>query len=862
MDLARIAQKLTDEEIDLLAAKVKDKLKSKGQSGDETVTSDDGMSAEDSVTGEQSDSGEKSGLEDGGADEDGGMPEAPPEGMVILMDEGIKASLRVALEFDTREEFDEYKKTHELSPSTKVKIRNEGGGSEKKDAPGKNPGKGEKEEGEQKTGPQEEKQPEQKKQPEQNQKSEEPAPHEKSWPKSQSGDMARQVAIKDELIGQLGKDAKGWSAHKLHPNQMTPGVLVRFPDGTSKKYGELSGNEKARVDKALDGGLAAHKGMNDYQSTNLASLQTNIKNNLALYDKKDVVESKNEKQEPLTRENASEMASSVRDNARSVVHKYAQSMSGLSRPMLEAHVDRMAQAIADGATDGSLAGVKQSDLDELVRDDVKRLIHQEIETRRRSLGDHGIRHSTSNADSSMKMMDQLKAAGIPITGKDKLMALTVQANHDTGYTLGAPALDARAKGHQELSSNIASEEKEKYSKVFGSEGAEKIQELIKTHDKNIIDWDKDPVGSSVRMADISALFGKDKVQDLFIRSPRSMEVVCRMKLALDADPENTELHGALRKQLHGVVDEENFDSIDKDMLHRQVDEMTANKDSLAFTTKDVLARYSGRLDGFKFDKEKKVMDVNMSYSPEGQMVDQLFGSELAAKKFSSFADDLGVKVEDGKMPNRMTFGKEKPVVAVNIARFDEGMEKTATTDAMKSFATNTAREGFQEAKKALIAPPPPTKTTMNKARKKVKAQKGKFDDEEWDKVEKLFEQFADDPEKLAQALGRFPLLKSEKEYLLSKVPGGSAMVARVVRAFFVEDLTARVAGWFVATRGTQTKRKDKDLMSDTGGSSKRREREPDQKPPRDDVKKRFRTKDKPAETRDEDVDKDKDKVKE
>jgi hypothetical protein len=47
-------------------------------------------------------------------------------------------------------------------------------------------------------------------------------------------------------------------------------------------------------------------------------------------------------------------------------------------------------------------------------------------------------------------------------------------------------------------------------------------------------------------------------------------------------------------------------------------------------------------------------------------------------------------------------------------------------------------------------------------------------------------------------------------------------------------------------------------MSDTGGVSKSREREPHQKPPRDDVKERYRTKDKPAPERERDTDQDTD----
>jgi len=61
-----------------------------------------------------------------------------------------------------------------------------------------------------------------------------------------------------------------------------------------------------------------------------------------------------------------------------------------------------------------------------------------------------------------------------------------------------------------------------------------------------------------------------------------------------------------------------------------------------------------------------------------------------------------------------------------------------------------------------------------------------------------------------------------------------------------------------AARGQQLNRKDKDLMSDTGGSSKGPGKEPNLKPPRDDVRKPFRTKNKPSDERDPDTDTDPD----
>ena len=63
----------------------------------------------------------------------------------------------------------------------------------------------------------------------------------------------------------------------------------------------------------------------------------------------------------------------------------------------------------------------------------------------------------------------------------------------------------------------------------------------------------------------------------------------------------------------------------------------------------------------------------------------------------------------------------------------------------------------------------------------------------------------------------------------------------------------------IAARGQQTRRKDKDLMQDTGGISKGRDREPDYKPPRDDVKKRYRDRRLVPEKHDKDTNENKDR---
>lgn len=77
----------------------------------------------------------------------------------------------------------------------------------------------------------------------------------------------------------------------------------------------------------------------------------------------------------------------------------------------------------------------------------------------------------------------------------------------------------------------------------------------------------------------------------------------------------------------------------------------------------------------------------------------------------------------------------------------------------------------------------------------------------------------------------------------------------------INAIAEKIVRDLVSSRGNQTHRKDKDLMQDSGGTSKGRDRETYQKPPRDDVKNRYRTKDKTPAERDPDTDSDPDKRK-
>jgi len=571
----------------------------------------------------------------------------------------------------------------------------------------------------------------------------------------------------------LGEDpGDGWGQHPIAEHQLTHGVQVRFPDGSSKKYGELSDDEKARVQKALADGNAATRGMNDYSKVDVETLKANMARNLGFYDSGSE-EKANSDASPVTKENAKQVADSIRENAKSVLEKYSKAMSSVSRPMAEAYVDDMASAVEEAARDGSLGDVSQADVDALVREDVRRMLHQEVETRRRSLGDHGIRHATTNAANTEAMLGELQKAGLPVTGKDKLMAMTIQANHDVGYTVGDPATGFKGS-HKDNSEELFNQERGRFDKVFGADSMDDMAKIIKTHDANDVDWDKDPVGSAVRLSDSTALFGQEKVQELFVRQPRTMELACKLRLAAEADPGNDQLIESIKKQMHQAVEDGDFDEVDKKLLNDQVSEMGEKGFS---ASKDILSRFSGRIDDFSFDKDRKVMTVGMRYSPEGQTVDMLFGDKLAAKKFNSFIEDMGGKPVEGQARGEMEFESNgKPAFRLEMRGFDDDPAETAHTEAMKGFVEKTARAGFNSAKRSIIPPPGMVEDDVDKAFEYVKKERGKFNDAEWASMEKLFKDGRGNPASIVEALGKWPLLESEKAYLGTSgaAPSGGA----------------------------------------------------------------------------------------
>jgi len=99
------------------------------------------------------------------------------------------------------------------------------------------------------------------------------------------------------------------------------------------------------------------------------------------------------------------------------------------------------------------------------------------------------------------------------------------------------------------------------------------------------------------------------------------------------------------------------------------------------------------------------------------------------------------------------------------------------------------------------------------------------------------------------------MMRLHELLLQSKLPRNvTARRTRVSSDTMAGRLVVAVMADRVAKSGLQMNRKDSDLMDDTGGRSKGMSKEPDMKPSRTDVRKPFRSKNKPADQRDPDTD--------
>ena len=411
----------------------------------------------------------------------------------------------------------------------------------------------------------------------------------------------------------------------------------------------------------------------------LNELNSKRENNLSKYDNKDIKLNTEKSTEKLTNKNISQFKKSISNNAELVLKKYSKTVSPESSKRVSEEINRLSSFIEKGVNDGSL-NVNADKIDDLVQNQIKNLIHQEVETKRRALGDHGIRHILANSKNTHRVLDELENSGHKFTGAERLAASLTQINHDIGYTLSEAATSIKGTSrHKEFSEQVFGDESEKYEEILGKELTSNVKNWIGTHDDIKYDWKNDPIASSIRLADNTSLFAEDKVPELFFKHEDTTKTLGKIRLAMSLGQDT----GEYKKQLKTQISSMDISDIEKDELNEAVDELND------FGVNDVLARMSGKLDNYKFNKEKGVMEVNLSKSPEFDIIQKTFDN-LGQKKFISFIEDHDKNKLREDIGNKTILKDEtgKPIIEVNI---DDSNDTKTDNKQLNDYLSKTVR---------------------------------------------------------------------------------------------------------------------------------------------------------------------------
>ncbi len=382
-------------------------------------------------------------------------------------------------------------------------------------------------------------------------------------------------------------------------------------------------------------------------------------------------------------------------NARARLDNYSEALYSDTSALVDRTISRFEQVVAQGLADGSLKGISADALDKMFGRGIDNLIAQEIASRQRQLGDHGIRHICTNADMSLSILDEVAKSGRTVTGKDKLQALQAQLVHDTGYVADSMRETFDNKTHPEVSLAYIKNLPE-YKTVFGSD-YDKFLEMVRTHDGIALDWENNPVLSAVRTSDNLGLFANQKLPDLFLRVPGAMDQLAKLQLA-KVGGEAEKVLPTIQNNLRVLIDKTNLDGRIKEDLYRAVKEV--NPGSGKFS----LGMIAGELEGFGF--ANNVLEIKLKQNTNREVLNDLFA--LGDRQFNKFIEPYDKK---GTLSDGLDLSKAgKPVLRLKtrevqtnpaFASVSIASIRPLLSRAMRSLTKNNVKSVFASVRKDL-----------------------------------------------------------------------------------------------------------------------------------------------------------------
>jgi hypothetical protein len=323
-------------------------------------------------------------------------------------------------------------------------------------------------------------------------------------------------------------------------------------------------------------------------------------------------------------------------NARSVLKTYAKNLPGDDVNDIHGFLRDQEDLMEDALGEGSFDGVSSKAIDKMMSDAVDSLVYQTAESYNRQLGDHGVRHIKGNIDTMNSIFDALGEHGMgeeSIGKKDRFMAAMVMVNHDIGYTAKPARTTIEYTGeHKKYSSQIFDKKlKKNYESVFGKDSTEKIRGWIETHDSDEIDWDGDPIASSVRVSDNLSLYAKEKLPAVFKYVPGAIEDLEEIHKAYQGGKK--ERVEEIKTNLKKKIKESKFPKPMQKAL------MNAAKEVFAKSGKFALGILGGEVG--KMDYDGQALNIEIKKNDYDTRLQKMF--DMGQLQFKKFAESYGIE---------------------------------------------------------------------------------------------------------------------------------------------------------------------------------------------------------------------------
>ena len=305
------------------------------------------------------------------------------------------------------------------------------------------------------------------------------------------------------------------------------------------------------------------------------------------------------------------------------------------------------------------AGLKSGQISELMEKNVRKIAHQETESVRRTLGDHGVRHLSVNAKEGDQIFDALVSSGVKIDPMHRLMAYQAWVDHDMGYTIPAIAKGGFAvenNYHPQASAVLVMQNRKEYEKLFGKDRFGDYLRAVENHSGTNVDWKKDPFGSTIRLADNTHLFA-DKMPEVLFDRPEAVETLVKIRIASEMIPKPKDgdrspegkakfkrLVAGVKKTLLAEIERrDDLPPRSKALLSEAAREIGE------LTPKFLISRLAGRAPTFKYDGGD--MAVQIEQSDAKGTIGAVFGDDEEDKQFLKLLKDYGTS------PDKVTGGK-------------------------------------------------------------------------------------------------------------------------------------------------------------------------------------------------------------